>query len=129
MQIMYGIGAEARLTEFELPWLSGYEGSGPVRVGNAASDQFQLDVYGEVMAGGYNTPPAGVRRRLDPSHAPSLNLESIIETVDRRWREPDEGIWEVRGQRQHFTYSKFAAWYAVDRALKLAEATGRDAPV
>ena len=126
MQIMYGIGGEARLTEFELPWLSGYERSRPVRVGNAASDQFQLDVYGEVIAGAYRAAEAGVRPREDASQSPGLNLEAIIDTVERRWREPDEGIWEVRGERQHFTYSKFSAWYAVDRAIKLAEATGRE---
>jgi GH15 family glucan-1,4-alpha-glucosidase len=129
MQIMYGIGGEARLTEFELPWLSGYERSRPVRVGNAASDQFQLDVYGEVIAGAYSAAEAGVQPREDASKSPGLNLEAIIDTVERRWREPDEGIWEVRGERQHFTYSKFSAWYAVDRAIKFAETAGRDYPV
>ena len=128
MQIMYGIGGEARLSEFELPWLSGYERSRPVRVGNAASDQFQLDVYGEVIAGAYSAAEAGVQPREDASKSPGLNLEAIIDTVERRWREPDEGIWEVRGERQHFTYSKFSAWYAVDRAIKLVEATGRKVP-
>jgi GH15 family glucan-1,4-alpha-glucosidase len=129
MQIMYGIGGEHRLTEFELPHLAGYEGSGPVRVGNAASDQVQLDIYGEVMTAVYRAVVAGVRPREDAAQSPGVNVEAIIDTVERRWREPDEGIWEVRGQRQHFTYSKFAAWYAVDRALKLAELTGREAPV
>jgi GH15 family glucan-1,4-alpha-glucosidase len=129
MQIMYGIGGEARLTEFELPWLSGYERSRPVRVGNAASDQFQLDVYGEVIAGAYSAAEAGVQPREDASKSPGLNLEAIIDTVERRWREPDEGIWEVRGEHQHFTYSKFSAWYAVDRAIKFAETAGRDYPV
>ena len=129
IQIMYGINAEQRLTEFELPWLSGYEGSGPVRVGNAASDQFQLDVYGEVISAAYRAALAGVRPREDATKAPGLNLEAIIGAVERHWREPDEGIWEVRGERQHFTYSKFAAWYAVDRGLKLAEMIGRDVPV
>jgi GH15 family glucan-1,4-alpha-glucosidase len=126
MQIMYGIGGEARLSEFELPWLSGYERSRPVRVGNAASDQFQLDVYGEVIAGAYRAAEAGVRPREDASKSPGLNLDAIIDTVARRWRDPDEGIWEVRGERQHFTYSKFSAWYAVDRAIKFAETTGRE---
>ena len=129
IQIMYGIDAEQRLTEFELPWLSGYEGSGPVRVGNAASDQFQLDVYGEVISAAYRAALAGVRPRENATKAPGLNLEAIIGAVERHWREPDEGIWEVRGERQHFTYSKFAAWYAVDRGLKLAEMIGRDVPV
>jgi GH15 family glucan-1,4-alpha-glucosidase len=129
LQIMYGIGGEHRLTEFELPWLAGYEGSQPVRVGNAASDQFQLDIFGEVIAGAYNAAKAGVRPPDDAARSPAMNLELIIEAVERRWREPDEGIWEIRGQRQHFTYSKFSAWYAVDRALKIAEMAGREAPV
>ena len=81
------------------------------------------------MAGAYRAAEAGVRPREDASKSPGLNLEAIIDTVERRWREPDEGIWEVRGERQHFTYSKFSAWYAVDRALKLAETTGREVPV
>ena len=129
MQIMYGIGGEHRLTEFELPWLSGYEGSGPVRVGNAASDQFQLDIYGEVIGALYRAVEAGISPQIDASRSPAVNLEAIVDAVERRWREPDEGIWEVRGERQHFTYSKFAAWYAVDRTLKLADAIGLDVPV
>ncbi len=129
MQIMYGIAGEHRLTEFELPWLSGYEGSRPVRVGNAASDQFQLDIYGEVVAAAYRAVEAGIRLREDATRSPAVNIEAIVDAVERRWREPDEGIWEVRGERQHFTYSKFAAWYAVDRALRLAEATGLEVPV
>jgi GH15 family glucan-1,4-alpha-glucosidase len=126
---MYGIGGEHRLTEFELPWLAGYEGSRPVRIGNAASDQFQLDVYGEVIAGAYHAAEAGVRPPDHSVRSPALNLEAIVAAVEQRWREPDEGIWEVRGQRQHFTYSKFSAWYAVDRALKLVDLIGREAPV
>jgi GH15 family glucan-1,4-alpha-glucosidase len=129
IQIMYGLGGEHRLTEIELPWLSGYEGSRPVRIGNAASDQIQLDVYGEVLSAVYRAVEAGVRLRDHAATAPAPDIEAIIDVVERRWREPDEGIWEVRGQRQHFTYSKFAAWYAVDRALRLAEMTGREAPV
>jgi GH15 family glucan-1,4-alpha-glucosidase len=129
LQIMYGIGGEHRLTEFELPWLAGYEGSRPVRVGNAASDQFQLDVYGEVIAAVYHAAEAGVRPRADAVRSPAVNLEAIVEVVERRWREPDEGIWEVRGQRQHFTYSKFSAWFAVDRALKVANMAGEEVPI
>jgi GH15 family glucan-1,4-alpha-glucosidase len=129
MQIMYGIAGEHRLTEFELPWLSGYEGSRPVRVGNAASDQFQLDIYGEVMAALYRAVEAGITPRLDTTRSPAVNLEAIIDAVEQRWREPDEGIWEVRGERQHFTYSKFAAWYAVDRAIRLAGASELKAPI
>lgn len=105
MQIMYGIAGEHRLTEFELPWLSGYEGSRPVRVGNAASDQFQLDIYGEVVAAAYRAVEAGIRLREDATRSPAVNIEAIVDAVERRWREPDEGIWEVRGERQHFTYS------------------------
>ncbi len=129
LQIMYGIGGEHRLTELELPWLTGYEGSGPVRIGNAASDQFQLDVFGEVVAAVYHAAKAGVRPRDDNVRSPVVNLHSIVEAVEHRWREPDEGIWEIRGQRQHFTYSKFSAWYAVDRALKVVEMSGWEAPV
>ncbi|HYI25462.1 MAG TPA: glycoside hydrolase family 15 protein [Thermomicrobiales bacterium] len=128
VQIMYGIGGEARLSEFELPWLSGYEDSRPVRVGNAASDQFQLDIYGEVIAGVYHAAVAGVRPAEHAANAPGLNLEAIVDTIERRWREPDDGIWEVRSGRQHFTYSKFSAWYAVDRAIKLAEIAGQTFP-
>ncbi|MFL5759646.1 MAG: glycoside hydrolase family 15 protein [Thermomicrobiales bacterium] len=129
LQIMYGIGGEHRLTEFELPWLAGYEGSHPVRVGNAASDQFQLDVFGEVIAGVYHAAEAGVRPQDSAARSPVVNLEAIIDTVERQWRDPDEGIWEVRGQRQHFTYSKFSAWYAVDRALKVVALVGGEAPI
>jgi GH15 family glucan-1,4-alpha-glucosidase len=129
MQIMYGIAGEHRLPEFELPWLSGYEGSQPVRVGNAASDQFQLDIYGEVIAALHRAIEVGITPQLDASRSPAVNLESIVAAVDRRWQEPDEGIWEVRGERQHFTYSKFAAWYAVDRAIRLARAAELKAPI
>ena len=120
---MYGIGGEHRLNEFELPWLDGYEGSTPVRVGNAASEQFQLDVYGEVLGVAHRAWEAGLATR-DPVRSPGVNLSEMIEVVERRWREPDEGIWEVRGQRQHFTYSKVSAWTAVDRAIKMTEASG-----
>ena len=128
LQLMYGIGGEHRLTELELPWLSGYEGSKPVRIGNAASEQFQLDIFGEVLAVLYGAWEAGLPRR-DPTRSPGIELRDAIELVERMWREPDEGIWEIRGQRQHFTYSKVSAWTAVDRAIKLAEATEEDAPL
>jgi GH15 family glucan-1,4-alpha-glucosidase len=82
-----------------------------------------------VIAGVWAAAEAGVRPREDAARAPGLNLDAIISTVERRWREPDEGIWEVRGERQHFTYSKFSAWYAVDRAIRLSESIGRDYPV
>jgi GH15 family glucan-1,4-alpha-glucosidase len=128
LQIMYGIGGEHRLTELELPWLSGYEGSKPVRIGNAASEQFQLDIFGEVMAVLYGAWEAGLPER-DMTRSPGTDVGHAVELVERMWRDPDEGIWEIRGQRQHFTYSKVSAWTAVDRAIKFSEATGADAPL
>ena len=128
LQIMYGIGGEHRLTELELPWLSGYEDSKPVRIGNAASEQFQLDIFGEVLAVFYGAWEAGLPER-DETRSPGIDVRDAIELVERMWRDPDEGIWEIRGQRQHFTYSKVSAWTAIDRAVKFAEATGADAPL
>jgi len=125
VQIMYGVGGERRLTEFELPGLPGYEGSRPVRVGNAASEQFQLDVYGEVLATGYT---AAVRLgRLEGRLWP--RWRAIVDYVETIWREPDEGIWEARGPRRHYTYSKVMAWVVFDRALELAQRYDVDAPV
>ena len=95
LQLMYGIGAEHRLTELELPWLSGYEGSKPVRIGNAASEQFQLDIFGEVLAVIYHAFELGSPR--DRTRSPGIELGDAIEHVERMWREPDEGIWEIRG--------------------------------
>jgi GH15 family glucan-1,4-alpha-glucosidase len=113
-QIMYGPAGERRLTEYELDWLPGYEGSRPVRIGNAASEQFQLDIYGEVfdalhLANRVGIPP-------NPSLWP-LVLE-LIDFLEDAWQRPDDGIWEVRGERQHFTHSKIMAWVAFDRAVK-----------
>ena len=125
---MYGIGGEHRLTELELPWLSGYEGSKPVRIGNAASEQFQLDIFGEVLAVLYRAFELGLPPR-DPTRSPGIKVGDAIERVERMWREPDEGIWEIRGKRQHFTYSKVSAWTAIDRAIKFSEATGEDVPL
>ena len=129
LQLMYGVGGEHRLTELELPWLPGYEGSKPVRIGNAACEQFQLDIFGEVLAVAYRAWRAGLPERGDPTRSPGIDLPAVIDVVERRWREPDEGIWEIRGKRQHFTYSKVSAWVALDRAIKLAEGTGRAAPL
>ena len=124
-QIMYGLAGERRLTELELPWLSGYEGSKPVRIGNAAHGQFQLDVYGEVLDALFQSRKAG----LDGSEA-DWNLElALIGFVERHWDDPDEGIWEVRGPRHHFTHSKVMAWVAVDRAIKSSEGYGLKAPL
>jgi GH15 family glucan-1,4-alpha-glucosidase len=122
LQIMYGPAGERRLTEFEVPWLPGYEGSAPVRIGNAASDQFQLDVYGEVADALHATVRSGIppERRLWPIE------EMIMTFLEDAWREPDEGIWEVRGGRRHFTHSKVMAWVAFDRAIKGVEERGLD---
>ena len=117
MQIMYGPAGERRLTELELDWLPGYEGSAPVRIGNAASDQFQLDVFGELMdallqarEGGLPSDPAAWRLQL-----------ALLDFLESAWDEPDEGIWEVRGERRHFAHSKVMAWVAFDRAIRTVE--------
>jgi GH15 family glucan-1,4-alpha-glucosidase len=118
---MYGVGGERRLTEFELDELPGYEGSRPVRVGNAASEQFQLDVYGEVVAFAHAVAEhlgGGVQPRY------ASRWLAIIDHVERVWREPDDGIWEARGPRRHFTHSKVMAWVVFDRAVRIAEAAG-----
>jgi GH15 family glucan-1,4-alpha-glucosidase len=125
MQIMYGPAGERRLPELELPWLPGYEGSRPVRTGNAAADQFQLDVYGEVMAALYDARRGGIEP--DP-FAWRLQLK-LLEQLESCWREPDEGIWEVRSERRHFTHSKVMAWTAFDRAVRTVEEMGLDGPV
>jgi GH15 family glucan-1,4-alpha-glucosidase len=125
IQIMYGIGGERRLTEFELPDLPGYEGSKPVRVGNAASEQFQLDVYGEVA----NVMFIGAERMGRVEHSLWPRWRAIVEHVETLWREPDDGIWESRGERRHYTYSKVMAWVVFDRAVRMAERFGLDAPV
>jgi GH15 family glucan-1,4-alpha-glucosidase len=115
LQIMYGIGGERRLTEYELDDMPGYEGSKPVRVGNAAADQFQLDVYGEIALVSHMAIEAGQDvNRWD-------RWVNVVDYVQSIWREPDEGIWEVRGPRRHFTQSKVMAWVVFDRAVKLAE--------
>jgi GH15 family glucan-1,4-alpha-glucosidase len=125
MQIMYGVRGERRLTETELPWLPGYEGSRPVRVGNAAHEQMQLDVYGELMDAAH----AARRSHLGTSHS-SWRLQcTLLKNLERIWREPDEGIWEVRGERRHFTYSKMMSWVAFDRAVKGVEQFHLEGPV
>jgi GH15 family glucan-1,4-alpha-glucosidase len=121
LQIMYGLAGERRLDELVLDWLSGYEGSRPVRVGNAASRQFQLDVFGEVMDAMYQAYHSGLAP-LDDGWRMATSLFDHLETV---WNEPDEGIWEVRGPRQHFTHSKVMAWVAFDRAVKAVEVHGQ----
>jgi GH15 family glucan-1,4-alpha-glucosidase len=120
MQMIYGVSGERRLIEHEIPWLSGYENSRPVRVGNAASNQFQLDVYGEILAAAWQGHRAGIKM-TDPDW--SL-MVAIMKFLESHWQEPDEGIWEVRGGRQQFTHSKMMAWLAFDRAIKLVENCG-----
>jgi GH15 family glucan-1,4-alpha-glucosidase len=132
LQIMYGIGGERRLTEFELDELPGYEGSRPVRVGNAAADQFQLDVYGELVTAAHisQTVVPELLGQAVPAEARVdwTRLGALLGHVGQVWREPDEGLWEVRGPRRHFTQSKVMAWVVFDRALRLAEHFGYDAP-
>jgi GH15 family glucan-1,4-alpha-glucosidase len=125
LQIMYGPAGERRLDEFELPWLPGYENSRPVRVGNAAHKQFQLDVYGEVMDSMHDARDAGIEPE---GHAWNIQ-RAIMEFLETAWQEPDEGIWEVRGPRRQFTHSKVMAWVAFDRAVKAVGKFGLEGPV
>ena len=119
MQIMYGLAGERDLQEYTLPWLAGYEHSQPVRVGNAAAEQRQLDIYGELADAMAQAIKGGL-----PRHPRSAAISRLIlPYVERIWRDPDEGIWEVRGGRQHFVHSKVMAWVAFDRAAGLAETT------
>jgi GH15 family glucan-1,4-alpha-glucosidase len=122
LQIMYGLGGERRLPEWTVPWLPGYEGSAPVRVGNAAHGQLQLDVFGEVLDALYHARKGGL-----PASAEARKLgKALVTYIEEIWEEPDEGIWEVRGERQHFVHSKVMAWVALDRAVKIAEELGTD---
>ncbi|WP_103500638.1 glycoside hydrolase family 15 protein [Streptomyces sp. SM14] len=125
LQIMYGIAGERELGEAELDWLPGYENSRPVRVGNGAAGQLQLDVYGEVTEALYLAHMTGLARN---DHS-NLLLLKLITYLEGHWNEPDEGIWEVRGPRRHFTHSKVMAWVAVDRAVKLIESGEVDGPL
>jgi len=125
LQIMYGIGGERRLSEWVVDWLPGYEKSSPVRVGNAAHTQLQLDMFGEIMdvhhqarRGGLTTNESGWDAQI-----------KFLEYLARIWREPDQGIWEMRGPAQHFTYSKVMAWVAFDRTIKSAENFGLEGPL
>ncbi|MGE5274577.1 MAG: glycoside hydrolase family 15 protein [Verrucomicrobiota bacterium] len=125
LQIMYGVAGERRLAEYEADWLPGYEGSTPVRIGNAASEQVQLDVYGEIIDAFTTARTHG----LEPSdHAWELSV-NLLEFLDAAWRRPDSGLWEVRGPSRHFTHSKVMAWVAFDRAIRTCEEWGREGPV
>ncbi|MEU9712463.1 glycoside hydrolase family 15 protein [Streptomyces sp. NPDC047967] len=125
LQIMYGIAGERELGEAELDWLPGYENSTPVRVGNGAANQLQLDVYGEVTEALHLAHMTGLTRN---DYAMGLQLK-LIEYLEKHWEEPDEGIWEVRGPRRHFVHSKVMAWVAVDRTIKLIESGDADGPL
>ncbi len=125
IQIMYGIAGERRLAEWEAKWLPGYQGASPVRIGNAASEQLQLDIFGEVTEALHQARSGGLTATPD-----SWNLQcAIIKHLETIWQQPDEGIWETRGGRQQFTYSKVMVWVAFDRMVKDAEEHGLDGPV
>ncbi|MEO6045584.1 MAG: glycoside hydrolase family 15 protein, partial [Tepidiformaceae bacterium] len=125
MQVIYGIGGERLLPESTLPWLSGYEKSAPVRVGNAAHTQIQLDIFGEIMDALYSAGRSGL-----PAETEAWALQrGMIEYMEKSWDQPDEGMWEIRGPAQQFTHSKVMAWVALDRAVRGAEEMGLDGPL
>jgi GH15 family glucan-1,4-alpha-glucosidase len=125
LQIMYGVAGERRLSELTLDWLPGYEGSKPVRIGNAASEQFQLDVYGEVL----DALHQGRCHDLEQSREAWALQRQLLRFLEHAWKEPDEGIWEVRGPRRHFTHSKVMAWVAFDRGVQAVERFDHAGPV
>ena len=125
LHIMYGLAGERRLVEQELPHLPGYEGSRPVRIGNGAYDQFQLDVFGEVLDAMHECWCAG----LAPGERGWRLERALVEHLETVWQQPDEGIWEVRGPRRHFTHSKLMAWVAVDRAIRGIQQFGLEGPL
>jgi GH15 family glucan-1,4-alpha-glucosidase len=125
LQIMYGIAGERRLTEWIAPWLPGYENSAPVRIGNAAHSQLQLDIFGEIM----DVHHQARRRGVSPNETGWQAQLAFLDHLQQIWREPDEGIWEIRGTPQQFTHSKVMAWVAFDRAIKSAETYGLEGPL
>ena len=125
VQVLYGVGGERHIPECTLPWLSGYGGARPVRVGNAATGQLQLDIYGEVLDAFYQSRK---RRLVTDAKDWMLQIE-LLKHLEKIWELPDEGIWEVRGPRRHFTYSKMMAWVAFDRAVKSIEEFGFVGPL
>lgn len=124
LQIMYGVAGERMLLEYELPWLSGYENSQPVRAGNAAFNQLQIDVYGEVMDAMHQARSVGIA----PDPSAWKVQRALLDFLETGWKQPDEGIWEVRGKRRQFTHSKVMAWVAFDRAVKAVRQFGLDGP-
>jgi GH15 family glucan-1,4-alpha-glucosidase len=125
MQIMYGLAGERRLPELQIPWLAGYEGSVPVRIGNGAAAQLQLDVYGELIDALYQACKGGLA-----GHDIAWSLQrALLAHLEKVWVQPDAGLWEIRSPPRHFTYSKIMAWVAFDRAVKMVEAFGVDGPV
>ncbi|MGW2571426.1 glycoside hydrolase family 15 protein [Streptomyces sp. NPDC001537] len=122
LQTVYGVGGQRLLPETEAPWLAGYEGSRPVRFGNSAANQFQLDVYGEVLDTFWLSLRAGIAM---PAHVWHL-VEAMMGYLQRHWREPDQGLWQMRGPRRQFVHSKVMAWVAADRALRMGELLGRN---
>ena len=124
MQIMYGVSGEKLLREWTVPWLSGYQNSKPVRVGNAASEQLQLDVYGELADALYQVRSSASTKGI------KFHLQAaLLRHLEKIWRHPDNGIWEIRGKKQHYTHSKVMAWVAFDRMIRNYERDGGDAPV
>lgn len=122
LQTVYGVGGQRLLPEAEAPWLAGYEGSRPVRFGNSAANQFQLDVYGEVLDAFWLSLRAGIPM---PAHVWNL-VEAMMGYLQRHWREPDQGLWQMRGPRRQFVHSKVMTWVAADRALRMGELLGRN---
>jgi GH15 family glucan-1,4-alpha-glucosidase len=125
LQVLYGLGGERNIPERTLPWLSGYDGAKPVRAGNAATGQLQLDIYGEVLDALYQSR----KRRLVVDAADWMLQCELLKHLEKIWELPDEGIWEVRGPRRHFTYSKIMTWVAFDRAVKSIEEFGFVGPL
>jgi GH15 family glucan-1,4-alpha-glucosidase len=125
LSILYGVTGERRLPELELDWLPGYEGSAPVRIGNAAHKQFQLDVFGEIM----DALHLARRTGLQPTEDGWRFQRGLLEFLESHWNQPDEGIWEMRGPRRHFTHSKMMAWVAFDRAVKDAQEFQLEGPL
>jgi GH15 family glucan-1,4-alpha-glucosidase len=125
LQILYGPAGERRVMEWEVPWLPGYEASKPVRIGNAAVEQFQLDVYGELLDTLHIARRSGIAAEAD-----AWEMEvALAEFLESAWKDPDEGIWEVRGPRRHFTHSKVMAWVAFDRVVRAVRRFGCDGPI